>query len=332
MSVKPPLVERVKKRIRAPVFAVPLLVRCACLCALSLLGLVACPSDDDDDVPIDLSGPCELDSLAGRFRVERQEQFPVIDGSVANGVVPVTILEELEVVGPCKLLRRNNPFCDPACEPNFTCDFDGSCIPFPENQDVGTVTITGLAELLEMEPVEPVNRYYDTSLSDPLFQPEDEIVLEAAGEALDGFRLEGIGSDVLELAEDATILVEEGEIILVEWPAPTTEVPATIELELTIDQHGNSPVRIQCELEDTGAAELPAEVADALLNAGVSGFPNAVLSRRTVDSTSAGGLCVELVVGSPRSPDVRVGGHTPCDEPDDCPDGLTCDLAINTCI
>ncbi len=310
----------------------PHLCRSLILSLLAPVLLVGCPTGIYDDERIELTGPCAMDELAGRFRVERQEQFPVIDGSVADGVVPVTVLEELDVVGPCRLLRRNNPFCDPSCDPGFTCDYDGSCIPFPENQDVGTVTVRGLASALEMEPVQPGNRYFDTSLSDPLFSPGDEIIVEAAGGDLPGFVLEGVGSDVLELPEDTTIVIDQGEMILVEWPAPTTTTPATVQLELTIDQHGNSPVRIECELADTGTAQLPAAVADALLTAGVSGYPNAVLSRRTVDSEPVGDLCVELVVGSPRSPDVRVAGHTPCDDTDDCPDGLACDIPTNTCI
>jgi len=256
----------------------------------------------------------------------------VVDGAVADGVVPVTILEELDEIGPCRLLRRTNPFCNPACSPGFTCDFDGECVPFPENQNVGTVEVRGLSVMVSMEPVQPGNRYFDTTVGDPLFEPGAEVFLDASGADLPAFALEGVGSEVLELPDVATILIEEGQPTLVQWPAPLEDGPATVHLELSIDQHGNSPVRIECELDDTGSAELPPGVADALLAAGVSGYPNATLSRRTVDSAPVGDFCVELLVGSPRTPDVRVAGHTPCDEPDDCPEGLTCDLALNTCL
>ena len=309
-----------------------------------LVLLLACPPVDDDDVAIDdddsglpdrdvtLGGACDLDVFAGRFRAERQELFPVVDGSVRGGVVPVTILEELVRVGDCVLLRRNNPFCDPACEPGFTCDFDGECIPFPTNQDLGTVTIRGLSGPVAMEPIQPGNHYFDTSVGEPLFEPGDEILLDAAGGDMESFELEGIGSEVLVIDEEGTIIVEEGEPILVEWTAPTVLTEATVGLTLSIDQHGNSPVKVQCELPDTGTAAIPAELTDALLGAGVSGYPNATLNRRTVDSAGVGDLCVEFRVGSPRLPDVRVAGHTPCDGDDDCPDELTCDESINTCI
>ena len=316
---------------------------------LALPLLLACPptSDDDDDSAVvddddddsglpdrdvTLEGPCELDELAGRFRAERQELFPVVDGSVADGVVPVTILEELQDTDHCVLLRRNNPFCDPACEPGFTCDFDGECIPHPENQDVGTVWIRGLSGDVAMSPVQPGNHYFDTTVGEPLFEPGAEVLLDSAGGDMEPFMLEGVGSEVLELPEDTTILVEEGEPILVEWPAPTVETPAEVQLTLSIDQHGNSPAKVECVWEDVGSASVPAELTDALLAAGVSGYPNATLSRRTVDRAGVGDLCVEFRGGSPRQPDVRVAGHIPCDGPDDCPDGLTCDESINTCI
>lgn len=314
----------------------------------SLTLLIACPptgddddsaiTDDDDDdsgLPdreVTLDGPCALDVMAGRFRAERQELFPVVDGSLADGVVPVTILEELEQVGDCVLLRRNNPFCDPACEPGFTCDFDGACIPHPENQDVGVVTIRGLSGDVAMSPVQPGNHYFDTSVGEPLFEPGDKILLDAAGGDMQPFMLEGVGSEVLELPEEATIIVEEGEPIQVEWPAPTVDTDAEMQLTLSIDQHGNSPVKVECVFEDVGSAAIPAQLTDALLGAGVSGYPNATLNRRTLDSAGVGDFCVEFRVGSPRQPDVRVAGHTPCDEDEDCPDGLTCDESINTCI
>ena len=317
------------------------------LLVLLLAVTTGCPSsvDDDDTTPADdddsagfvprdvtLAGPCTMESRAGRFRVERQELFPVVDGAVADGVVPITILEVVDQLGNCRLLKRNNPFCNPACQPDWTCDFDGQCVPFPENQDVGTVTIRGLSSLVSMEPVQPGNRYFDTTAAEPLFGPGDEVFLDALGADLPGFLLEGLGSDLLVLPDEETILIEQGEPIVVEWPAPSSPGPAVMYLELSIDQHGTSPMKIECELADTGSAELPAAVADALLGAGVSGYPNATLSRSTVDSAPVGDLCVELLVGSPRQPDVRVAGHTPCSDNDDCPDGLTCDTSINTCI
>jgi len=316
------------------------------LLILAFLG-IACPSgadddevtddddtSDDDDAtadlerPLTLDGGCSMEDRFGVFAVEGQELFGVAEGTVANGVVPVTILEEVAAEGACRLLRRNNPFCDPACSPGETCDHDGTCIPFPENQDIGTVTVDGLLLPLEMEPVQPGNRYFGLGLANPPFATGAEIRLDALSA---GLQLEGMGSETLEMPKEA-LLVEEGEDIAITWGAPLAETEARIDMSLTIDQHGVSPVAVNCTFEDDGEAFVPASLVDALFAAGVSGFPNARFARRTTDSASFGDGCVELRVGSVALPPVRVAGHTPCDSPDDCPEGLTCDVPTNTCI
>ena len=310
--------------------------------------LVGCPATgDDDDVsndddatgddddatadlsrPVTLAGGCTMADRYGVFAVEGQELFGVAEGTFADGVVPVTILEELTASGPCRLLRRNNPFCDPACSPGQTCDHDGTCIPFPENQDLGRLQVAGLGQFLELDPVEPGNRYFGLGLPNPPFAAGAEVRLDAVTE---GLELEGVGSDELVIPE-SPLLVEEQTDLTVTWDAPVTVTDARIHLELTIDQHGVSPVRVQCTFDDDGAAVVTSDLVDALFAAGVSGYPNAQLARRTTDSAAFLDGCVELRVGSIRQPDVRVSGHTPCSGPGDCPDGLECDLPTNTCI
>ena len=103
----------------------------------------------------ELRGPCALADRVGGFSVAMEEIYTAFSGSVADGVVPVTVLEQVGGEGDCVLLRRNNPFCDPPCSPGQTCDFDGSCIPYPVNQDVGTVSVSGLAQAVEAGSVTP---------------------------------------------------------------------------------------------------------------------------------------------------------------------------------
>ena len=72
-------------------------------------------------------------------------------------------------------------------------------------------------------------------------------------------------------------------------------------------------------------------VGETHLNFGVSGFPSAVMQRRTVDSLTVSDGCVELEVTGPRGIDVDVAGHTPCNKTEDCPPGQTCNVPIQTC-
>jgi hypothetical protein len=275
-------------------------------------------------------GSCDASERVGRFTVEKQKEFGVVQGSVADGVVPSSVPEVVSESGGCRLLKRQNFSCTPSCIGAETCGQDGVCIPYPRQVSVGTVTITGLTTPAVMEPQNPGNGYFAPDAENPPYTPGSAVNLSAAGaESHEGFALYGVGSEPLETAP--TWILAEGSDLEVSWPAPTVETPAAILVELTIDQHGSSPLTLQCEFEDTGAAAVPASVIDQLINSGVSGFPNGKIVRRTVDNTSIDVGCVELVVGSPLAANVSVAGFIPCNSPDDCPKGQTCNIAIEIC-
>lgn len=275
-------------------------------------------------------GSCDFSDRVGRFTVEKQTDFGVVQGSVADGVVPSSVPEVVSESGGCRLLKRQNFACTPSCVGAETCGQDGVCIPYPRQVSVGTVTIAGLTKPAVMDPQTPGNGYFAPDATNPPYTPGSSIKLSAAGaETHEAFELYGVGSEPLATAP--TWVLTEGEDLVVNWAAPTIETPATILVELSIDQHGSSPLTLQCEFEDTGTATVPASVIDELINSGVSGFPNGKIVRRTVDKTSIDVGCVELAVGSPLAANVSVAGFIPCNSPDDCPDGQTCNLAIEIC-
>lgn len=318
---------------------------------LSLLLLAACPAPDQDsdtdpdsdsdsdtvpplDPPegdaatVELAGDCELDERFGAFTISDYETYTIVDGAVANAVVPVTITPEISAQGDCRLLVRDNPFCEGGCAQDETCDFDGECLPYPEAQDLGQITVAGLVVDVRMTPVQPGFRYFNTSLPHPAFSPGDLLQLRAGGGEFGAFDLHGIGVEPLVVpAEDWVIT--EGEDMLVSWTA--AEGRATVQLAMRIDQHGSSPATVFCEFDDDGSGTIPAQIVDDLIGAGVTGFPNGSLTRRTVDNARAGGGCVDLITQSRRSPNVRVAGFTPCNRQEDCPDGLTCDIPNQIC-
>lgn len=291
------------------------------------------PSEGEDGgepAPLQIDGPCPLGERIGAFLVEAQEEFSLVDGAVADGVVPASVPEEVLAEGDCRLLRRMNPFCDPPCLAGQTCDLDGACIPFPTNQDVGTVTVTGLDDPVEIEPLQPGNRYSFTDLPNPAFEPDAEIRLRSTRGKYGELELDGRGFVPI-APVDTQWTIAPSTPVDVRWDAPDADATTRVELRINVDQHGNSPVSLACGLPDTGSALIPASLVDALLESGVSGFPSGRLSRGTADSLDVDDGCVELTVASPRSIAVRVEGHVPCDGDDACPDGQTCDLATNTC-
>ncbi len=282
--------------------------------------------DDDDTTAPELRGPCALAERVGYFQVQHELDYSAISGDVSDGVVPITILEEVMTEGACRLMRRNNPFCDPPCQPGTTCDFDGSCIPYPTSHDVGTVTIEGLEVPVSME----FPAYFNTTLPHPPFAPGDPIRLAAAGADFSAFTAYGYGVSPMTTDDEAWI-VREDEPLLVQWTAGDP-APVQVQLRFNIDQHGNSPVELVCDLDDTGSYEVPSDLIQALLAYGVSGFASGNLYRRTVDSVEHDAGCVEFLVFSHVMGNLQVEGHIPCDDPDDCPEGMECDYATNTCI
>lgn len=287
-----------------------------------------------DPLTVDLAGECPLSNRWGDFAVSVYDIYSIVAGDVANGVVPITVLEEVGRDGTCVLLRRNNPFCDPPCASDQTCDFDGTCVPYPENQDLGTVTIGGLEADVIMQPIQPGNNYFNTQMPHPAFTPGSLIELTTGCGVYDQVVLHGVGVEPVTLTSPDWV-VRDGEDLPISWNAPTVPInPGQhVQVRLNIDQHGNTPVQMFCSFPDTGTASLPASLVDQLMAFGVTGFPNATLTRRTVDSaTLSSGGCIDFSITSPVDPNVLVDGFIPCiPGGNTCPTGMTCDPYIGLC-
>ena len=65
---------------------------------------------------LELAGSCALADHVGGFVAGFEPSYSAFSGSVADGVVPLNVLEQVGEAGSCTLLRRNNPFCDPGCD------------------------------------------------------------------------------------------------------------------------------------------------------------------------------------------------------------------------
>lgn len=279
-----------------------------------------------DPETVELAGDCGLDDRWGGFLVENQEMFAIVDGEVIEGVVPVAVLVEVSTEGDCRLLRRDTPFCDPACTAGETCDHSGECVSYPASVDLGTASISGLLVDVSMEPSSPGARYFDTTVPNPVFEPG--ALLELRTERLDP--LHGVGVQPLTAANPVWVISADTPLE-VSWDAPEGAVRSQVRLDLTVDQHGVSPLALRCLFDDDGAGTVPAALIEGLTTAGVTGFPNGRIARRTVDSTALDSGCVDFTVASRLEAEVEVAGYTPCDGPDDCPEGLECNLAIEAC-
>ena len=271
---------------------------------------------------------CPLENRVGYFEVAHWEFYASVAGQVTNGVVPLEILQAKEVEGNCRLMRKENPFCDPPCGAGELCNHDGSCLAYPENQSVGTVSVDGLLVDVVMEP-SITSAYAETDVPFPMFENLSKVTLTATGDEAPGFTLYGYG--VEELAVDSQVLtLVKGDDLTVKWTG--SDGKGNIYMRLNVDQHGNSPVTMVCDVPDTGEAVLPGGLLKLLLEYGVSGFATFDIYRRTVDSSWNGDDCVELRTFSFAPGKVLVDGHVPCFSDADCPEGEKCKVEINTCV
>jgi len=300
------------------------------------------PADTTDGAgdtasPPDLGGACPLAERLGGFQAVDDGEYGYVDGTVDDHVLPVSVLELVASEGDCRLFKRTNPFCDPPCGGGQTCDYDGACLPYPAPQDLGTVTISGLdGDPIVMHPVQPGNLYYNTELFYPPWTPGARVSLVTTGGAYAPMSAEGVAPDPLDPSA-TTWTLTAGQPLVVAWDAPAGAVPARVELQLLIDQHGNAPASLRCDFADDGQGTVPTAILEQLRGMGVSGFPSGKLVRQTLDRADvvAGGEtigCMDFAVRTPRNIKVVVSGHVPCTKDADCPDGKTCDEALETCI
>ncbi len=307
--------------------------------------VVGCEPDPGDSVPDDtqpdtidtstppfeledLIGVCPTSHRVGGFELAHwdgpDEGFATATGQINDAVIPATIRFESGTEGDCTLWQKIVPYCEDACEADQACSHEGECIPYPTPQDVGTVSVSGLAAPMELT-ADSFGNYWDTTSSYPLWEPGSPVVL-SAGEL---FSLRGFGVETL-VVPDPVWELTPGQDMTVTWTAGSH--PAWVELTFNIDQHGLSPLTMICEVPDTGSATLPATLLEQLVNSGVSGYPSAWMRRRTADAVAIEQGCVDLQVYSHVAVDMGVEGYTPCSRDEDCPEGQHCDMDMQICV
>jgi hypothetical protein len=296
------------------------------------------PADSPEDSPVDstldpdtvrLDGPCPLQNRYGNFTVDANADYAYVSGQVLNGVVPLTILTKVAEEGECTLWRKENPFCDPTCEPGETCSLEGVCVPYPTGQELGTVTVAGLLEPVSMEPVIPGYTYFNTSVPNPPWTPGEVAVLQSHGYA--EATLYGVAPEKL-TPQTASWTLEKEKALSILWDAPSSPSRALLHITIQVDQHGSTPGSMECWFEDDGAGEVPVNLVNTFLEMGLSGFPNGLMERASMDSTEfTADACMDFKLGSSLLPDVAVSGYTPCNSDPECPRGYHCNEELQRC-
>jgi hypothetical protein len=305
----------------------------------------ACGSDDSGSTPAGGGGaggvspstggvpasqlpyePCPIETNVGEFSIELGPDFTSVEGKVLDGVTPSLIPTELASGGECRLVTLPNLLCDPACPASTeTCGTNNQCLPLPVAHDVGTVSVTGLARAVSMTANANTGNYRPgpPALPYPGFAPGADLRVASSGGDYAPFELRGWGIGVLEVPA-TPIDINEGQPATITWTAPADAGPARVSARLNINNHGSSNTWVECELPDTGTAQIPAALIDGLIAQGASGFPTITLARRTATAATIAPGCVHLLVKSELALDVTLAGLISCDDDTMCPEGQTC--------
>jgi hypothetical protein len=248
--------------------------------------------------------PCAPETRAGAFTVSLVEAmnttpaFAILGGRVQEGVNPLTYLESKATEGDCRLMDR--PRCPAGCTPPQYCGVGTQCITEPRSQGVGLVSVTGLS--VAVSDLMLLGTQYNKDLSAgayPPAAPGASVTLSATGGDYAPFTLQVRGIEPLAFA-GAGVKVERDRPVSFTWTPPTQAPTGKILAVLNIAYHGGGSAQIECDLDDDGAAEIPAGLANMLLDSGTAGFPTLELIRRSVDSTTLSPPgCIQFEVSAP---------------------------------
>lgn len=71
------------------------------------------PPPEGDPATVELAGPCPMATDYGGFVVEAYEDYSIVAGKVADGMVPITVLEEVGAEGGLSGARAQRPLVRP---------------------------------------------------------------------------------------------------------------------------------------------------------------------------------------------------------------------------
>jgi hypothetical protein len=191
--------------------------------------------------------------------------------------------------------------------------------------------VAGTNPPVRITPFVPGYNYSNTAVANPPVTPDALVELRVPDSPWGPITLHAVGVTPLVASTDPLLIDTESDL-LVTWTPPTGLDRSTVYFTVNIDQHGNSPILLSCEWPDTGSGSVPATLLEQLVNAGVTGFPSALITRHTADRVDVGpDGCMDLEVTSPRPMSVRVDGFTPCNGPGQCPPPQECNLLNEIC-
>jgi hypothetical protein len=288
------------------------------------------------------AAPCGLETRVGGFSVQLIEPtlgnqaYSTMGGGIRSGVTPSQVWHRKgDAEGGCEMLVGPTFSCTPTCASPQICGGQNQCIAEPTLVDAGEVTLTGVGP--SSLTLTDIKNNYTGSLTAPYppFTPGAAVGLHVTGGVAPALTLDATGFEPL-VFEGTGLTLVGGQALSFTWTAPAQATAARIFVKLEIGHHGGTAARVECDLPDTGAGQIPAALVSALIAEGAHGFPTISLTRRTASSIDTSIGCVDFVVAAPAERAIVVcptAGHciASCTGDEDCTAPQTCNLADNTC-
>jgi hypothetical protein len=259
--------------------------------------------------------------------------FTSVLGRVYDGPQPPPLGWEVAATAQgCELRIPVAPFCDPGCDTTAVCTPADGCVPYPVAQDLGTVTMTGLAaDAIEMKPIAATYQLPPAiELPHPPTAEGAAIGLQTSGGNYQPFTLAGAGIAPLELLGSEPIPLVETEALTLQWGPPSDPAASRIAVKVDISHHGGLKGLIECDVEDDGELEIEASLLEQLIALGTAGFPTINVTRAATGGARIEPGNVLLSVSSRVERALEIEGIVSCNDDDECAAGQTC-LPNRTC-
>jgi hypothetical protein len=299
---------------------------------MAALILVACGSsaEDGDGDPSPRTGAyetCPAEARRGEFLIASRpeadpEPFTSVERALwLDGVETLTARKEIFRSGPCRITQPLGDTCRGSCDLVTQQCAAGRCERKPSPQNLGTVTLTGFGKPLALDNVDHT---YFGSLTYPGAPEGTAVSLSASGAgAIPTFTVRAQGIAPLSV-EARSFPAERGKATTLHWKAPARPASSRMVIDFSVNLHGAVETLLTCEVPDSGAFTIGADVMTELFKHDTSGFPRVTLTRQSAGAATVAPGCAELVVYSSVDRDLNVPGLVSCKEDGDCPAGKTC--------
>lgn len=284
-----------------------------------------------------------VEASTGIWPVINVELVPAKDGNTPytqvmgfpwDGPQTPELLTKTAEVGSCQLFKVIGADCSPAaCNATaVTCVGNNQWARKPQKSASGNLSFTGLTlqsggTSFSLSPI--ANQYQaagSTAVAYPPCTAGADVTVSGGAGTANAYTLTAQCIAPVVVTNSVPLAFEGGKATTFTW-TPASGSGTRIEIEIDVSHHGGLKGLIRCDVPDTGTATVDGTLATQLIGLGTAGFPDASLTRHSIDTAAVGSGTATLDVKSTTTISLQVPGVTSCSDTMPCPSGQTCTSA-----